>query len=542
MKYQFKKLPFNIDILVLSRDELKQMTPVTRFNIFEPSSSNFDPNGLFSTEIFGLVGSVDRNTLFSYISLHLPVLHPLVYDHIITTRSFYGDIIAGKKYAVYDPKIKDLVPTTEDEGSTGYSFFLTTLNKIKLEDKNSDLRKFKLAIIAKLGKPEFMLKEFLVIPAGLRDYTINKSGRPEEDEINDMYRKLMSLANSLSNVVITKDNVTTVDNIRYRIQEAVLDLYTHIVGLLDGKRKFIQGKWGSRAVLYGTRNVITPSLAKISDLDDPNNITIKHTTIGLYQYARGITPITMNRLHSVFISKLFSPDSNRAYLVNPVSMKTELVDVGIKDRDRWLTTDGLDDWLGTLAQEDSRSEPIMVGKHYMLLLHDDGKVITPIYSTDELPESFSEDNLRPITYYELLYIALLDTFDKYRGLVTRYPVINVGGIYPSKIYVKTTSTGIKRIIDLGYTKLIAVEYPNYKESYYNSLSPHYAFLAALGGDYDGDKVSFNILYTDDSIKEIDELMSKKEFYLSPDGRLIFTPETGTLDYVVTAMNSGVVYD
>jgi len=56
-----------------------------------------------------------------------------------------------------------------------------------------------------------------------------------------------------------------------------------------------------------------------------------------------------------------------------------------------------------------------------------------------------------------------------------------------------------------------------------------------------DKVSFTVLYTNDSIKEIDKLMSRKEFYISPDNRLVFSPVTGTLDYVVTAMARGTIY-
>jgi len=257
------------------------------------------------------------------------------------------------------------------------------------------------------------------------------------------------------------------------------------MGLLDGKRKFIQGKWGTRGLLYGTRNVITPSLANISNLDDDTNLGIEHTTVGLYQYARAITPITMNKIHTTFISKIFSPDSSSAYLVNPKSMATELVSVTVKSRDTWLTLDGLDDMLGTLEQEDLRSGPIMIDGNYLMLLHDDGKVITPIFNTETMREDFSLENLRPITYYELLFIALTPTFDKYRALVTRYPVINLGGIYPSKIYVKSTNNPRKVTLQIGLTQCETNEYPNYKEAYFNSLSPHYAFLEGLGADFDG---------------------------------------------------------
>ena len=478
---------FNIDLLVLSKEQLKRLTPVTKLNIFESSSNNFEPEGLFSTEIFGEVGSTERNTTFSYLELRVKILHPLIYQHITTTRKFYKDVMAGKAYAVFDKKLKDIVPSNEQDGNTGYHYFISVMKDIKLEDKDSDIRKFKIYMIKKYGTEDFLLKEFLILPAGLRDYTINKSGRPEEDEINDKYRKLLTLSNSLLNINVTPSTISAVDNIRYRIQEAILDLYDHIMGLLDGKRKFIQGKWGARGIMYGTRNVITPSLARIDDIDDTDSsVGIEYSTVGLYQYAKGIAPITMNKVHTMFIGRLFSPDNNTAYLYNGKTGKTELTEVKVKERDKWLTLDGLGGVLDHMGQDDLRSEPVKVANKYMLALHDDGKVITPIFNTDMMDESLDKKKLRPITYYELFYIALIDTFEKYRGLVTRYPVINLGGIYPSKVYVKTTNNPRKVDIHIGGRVLKSNDYPNYDEAYYNSFSPHYAYIEGLGADYDGD--------------------------------------------------------
>lgn len=543
MDFNYKETLFNIDILVPERSQLKYMEPVSKLNIFEPSSNNFDPLGLFSTTIFGQVGSEDRNNRFSYIDLNMSILHPLIYSHIITAKAFYKDIMAGKKYAVYDNKLKDLVPADEEEGSTGYTFFMDTISKIKMLDNNSDMRAFKIYMISKYATDPYMLKQLLVMPAGMRDYTVTKEGKPEEDEINDIYRKVMTLVNSIRNITTTKETLESVDVVRFRIQETVLTLYDHIISLLDGKHKQIQGKWGARGLLYGTRNVITPSLARVTNLNDfKTSVTIDHTTIGLYQYARAITPITMNKLHSVFISKLFTPDSDAGYLVSMKSMKTTLTNIPIRERDTWLTIDGLDSLLGNLEQESLRSLPIVINKMYLMVVHDDGKNITPIFNTETMSDELDVKYLRPITYYELLYIALADTFDKYRGLLTRYPVINLGGIYPCKTYIKSSTKGRNVTIKLLGKEIPVTEYPDYKQPYYNSLSPHYAFLDALGADFDGDKVNFTVVYTEDSINEIDKLINSKQFYLSPDNQLVFSPVTDTLKYTVAALNNGMVYE
>lgn len=485
MEYRFKKTPFNLDILILNKQQLKMMSPVSTLSIFEPSSDNFAAAGLFSTDIFGIVGSDERNTLFSYINLGVEILHPLIYKHIITTRALYKDVMEGTKYAVYSKELKDLVLSDENEGETGYSFFMSTLNKINLSDKGSDLRKFKLYMISHYGTPEYMMKQILVIPAGLRDYKIGSNGRPEEDEINDFYRKVLTLSNSLNNIKITDNTIGAVDVVRFRIQEAVLELYQHIMKLLDGKRKFIQGKWGTRGVMYATRNVITPSLAGIGDLNDSNILDMEHTTVGLYQYAAAIGAVTMHELHSKFIYRVFNPDTNNAYLIDPKTNESKLVSINVKDRDKWITLEGLESIVALLAHEDMRSRPVMVDKYYLLLLHDNGKTITPIFNTDDMSDDMDVKYLRPITYYELFYIALLDTFDKYRCLITRYPVINLGGIYPSKIYVKTTGAPRKVNVVLNHNSMDAYEYPNYKDAYFNSLSPHYVYLQALGADFDG---------------------------------------------------------
>jgi len=485
MKFTYTPTTFNLDILVLNKQQLKSMYPVRKMNIFIPSSEDFEPHGLFSTEIFGQVGSDQRNNNLSYIELNTAVFHPLIYNHLITSRALYKEVMAGTKYVTFDKTTKDLVPSNQEEGHTGYTYFVNILPKIKFETNDSDFREFKVKMINKYGTDPYMLKQLLVIPAGLRDYSVNKSGVPEEDEINDLYRKVLATANTLANIRVTPDTLSATDKIRYRMQVALLTIYDHIMSLLDGKNKFIQGSWGKRAVTYGTRNVITPSLSRITNLDQSDIIGPDYTTLGLYQYARGITPITMHNIHSKFISRILSPDTTAAYLINTKSMKSEMVNIPVKARDTWLSIDGLDDMLGSLGQNDLRAEPIMLGKYYMMLILDDGKSIRPVFNTDELDDTVNPKHLRPMTYYELLYLALLDTFDKYRGTFTRYPVINLGSIYPCKLYVKTTEQPRSVVVKMGIKEVSVDQYPNFKEAYYNSMSPHYTHLAALGADFDG---------------------------------------------------------
>jgi len=57
-----------------------------------------------------------------------------------------------------------------------------------------------------------------------------------------------------------------------------------------------------------------------------------------------------------------------------------------------------------------------------------------------------------------------------------------------------------------------------------------------------DKTSYTILMTDDSIKEIDDIMSDKSYYISADNRLPFSPDTGTFEQVVASLSNGLIYE
>lgn len=526
---------FNIDLLILNKKELKQMLEVTTLDIFISNTKVFHNNGLFSNEIFGPVGNPIRKNKFGYIDLKISILHPLIFYTLVSMKGLYSDIISGKKYATWDNKTKDFTLSTYDDGDTGFSFFMEHANEIRFNDNDSDQRANKIALLKKYNNGESYIDKWLVLPAGLRDYTIDKNGVPSEDEINPLYRKLLSTVELLNNIKLTPTTIKSLDPTRYRIQIIVLEIYEFIIALLNGKNKFIEGKWAKRAIRHGTRNVITPSLIKTDDLYADNNITQNYTTIGLYQFVKGISPITKNKLHGKFINRILDPESSSARVVCPDTLTSKIVDIPVKKRYEWLSLEGLDNILNKLAQEELRVEPIMIDGYYLLLIYDDGKNIEIIWNTDTMREDINKKYIRPITYAELLYLAIYDVRNKYPAFFTRYPITGVGGIYPTKLYIKTTVKG--RTVNFKYDNQTVTihEYPILKERFVNSLSPHTSKLAKLGADHDGDVASLNILTTDESIKEINEYLDKNVAYIGPDGNMINSLKSDTLEFVLSYM-------
>lgn len=524
---------FNIDLITKLDVKNINIRQITTGAIFEPSSSNFHMNGLFSTSIFGPVGSTTRNETIAYIDLRIPVIHPLVYNHILNLKRSYEDIILGKSYVVFDNSQGDFIPTPlEEGGQTGYEYFITHLEKIKFKETGSDERKFRIALVNKYRTREHWVDKWLVIPAGLREYTVDSSGTPSEDAINPLYRTVLASTGILSNINY-KDmsDLSAFNGIRCRIQKSICDVYDYILNLLDGKSKFIQAKWTKRSILNGTRNVITPSYNNITDLKQSNPITMNDTIVGLYQYCKAVSPITMNRIHSQFINKIFNPDSNTASLVNRETMKFELIDVDIRERDQWLSMDGLNSIMNKLGLDDVIDKAVVVDNHYLLLVEDKGSEIKVLYNNDDI-EQADRRNIRPISYGELFYLAVVDTSHKYPAFVTRYPVVALGGIYPSRVYLKTTVKGRKVVYRNGMHSNTVYEYPILNTKWWRSLSPSTTRLPGLVGDFDGDVCSLNITYTDEAIKENDDKLNDINFYIYPDNSMIASASNDFVDLVI----------
>ena len=523
--------PFNLDLLILDKETIRLLGEVTNLAIMIPSTNKFTEDGLFSTEIFGPVGDPRRNISFGYIDLKYPILHPLVYQYLSSLKKLYKDIMNNKEYAIWDSERKDLVKSTPEKGKTGYAFMLEYVDKILYHDNNSDERLFKIKVIKKYTKSNMMLREWLVMPAGLRDYTIDDSGKPTEDEINSLYRKLMATVNTLKSINIKEDELYVIDAIRVKIQNITLEIYEYIRVLLDGKSKFIQGKWSKRAITYGTRNVITAIASPIKNIDD-DKPSFNDTIIGLYQFIAGIAPVAKYKIHTKFISKILNPNNDTATLIDPKTMSTINVNIDLNKRDEWLSDEGLDNIIGKMSQDVIKIEPVMIDGYYMLLLYDDGKKIFPVFNTELLDDSYNKKHLRPITYAELFYLSIYDVSNKYPAYLTRFPVADIGGIYPTTLYLKTTvNSRTVTYIESG-KEVKLTEYPILTEKFYNSLSPHVSKLAGLGGDYDGDTVSLNIVLTEESIKEIKDYLNNKEFYITPSGELAHSMSIDTIDLVL----------
>ena len=189
-------IPFNITLLNLTPEYLKMLSPITDLSIFDSNKDTYSSQGLFSNEIFGEVGTELRNKRFAYIDIKLPVLHPIVYKALTQARKMYIDIISGSQYATFSYKDNDFIKSDPIEGETGYHFFFKHYPQLLLQDTGSDRRRQTIELLNKF-RDRAIIDKIIVLPAGLRDVEF-EDNRPTYDEINNYYKRLISLSNNIS--------------------------------------------------------------------------------------------------------------------------------------------------------------------------------------------------------------------------------------------------------------------------------------------------------------------------------------------------------
>jgi hypothetical protein len=477
-------MPFNLNILNISDEDVKNIRPITAPDIFDGFSKNFHPSGLFSVETFGRVGEERRNRLFSYISLNIEIFHPTLFQAIVELKSLYQDILSGNAYAVFDETINDFVKSDPVNGQTGFEFFVKYFKKIDFEARPSYRREFNIKLVTKY-KHKALMDKLVVIPAGLRDYVVDENGKPSEDDINNIYRKILSISNVIS-TIDTSINVEYIDNMRYNLQMEVINIYNYIKNLLEGKSKLVLGKWATRAITNSTRNVITSYVPRFSELGGHRHVSKQQTVVGLYQFLRATLPLAQKQLREGFLSKVFVGPNSPAVLVDS-NYKKKLVNVDSKYFDDWMTNEGLEKMFARYGQENLRHSYLKIDDYYigLMFLGNDG-TYKFIQDKDEVPDKYKDDcTIRPITYTELLMLSVFHGSEKISCFMTRYPITGYGSIYPSYVYLKSTvKSEIRRELDDFWepTDITCAEFPVLNGSFYNSLSPSTTHIGRAGAD------------------------------------------------------------
>lgn len=489
-------LPFNVELMRLDKNRLVGMRPVTSLDYFENVSGDLHDDGLFSVSIFGRIGDEMRDRRFSYIDLKAQILHPVIYHRLIQLRGLYRGILAGSQYALWDDGVKDFKPASDLHGQTGYAFFLQHWSELTFSRNKSDIRDQRVALIEKY-RDRAVIDKILVLPAGLRDIEVGDNGRMVVDEINTHYRRILGITKTIA---VTEINNSMSHNLpRHLLQMAYNEIYDAIEKMLTGKKGFLQAKWGSRRIFNGTRNVITAMDTSTAYLGGENAQRYTDTVVGLHQTTKGLLPVTLHHLRNRYLPAIFAPGNEKANLVNPITLKSEQVQLTEDSYDRWTTIEGLEKVISSYGEIGLRNKPILLDGRYLALIYigpanpvegqrDPRKAFKIFGSIDELPEGWDPKLVRPINLIELLYLSGYQVWNNYGAFVTRYPVTGVGSCFPCTVYCKTTIVGeMRHELDVNWSMDnspgLALEFPTYEPlAYLDSHVIQSSRLAGLGAD------------------------------------------------------------
>lgn len=480
-------IPFNVELLDLRKLDHPSIRPVRSMDHFDGASTNFHEDGLFSIAIFGRTGDEARDKRFSYIDIKTTIFHPVIYQSLVRLKGLYKDIMAGRRYALWDNEKKDFIACSDLEGETGYHFFVKHWKKIEFKNSNSATRNVRIQLIEKY-KNRAMGSKVVVIPAGLRDLQIDDLGRTTEDEINGLYRQLLGISNAIS-VTTVDDSGEIFNTPRHSLQMKFNEIYELIERMLTGKKGFIQNKWGSRRIINGTRNVISTMDLSTDVFGQPNAPKYTDTVIGLYQTIKGALPIAKHALLNGWVSQAFSQGNGQAYLIDKKTLKPEMVTVPWDVHDRWTTAEGIEKVISSYSQVAMRHRPVEIEGRYLGLIYIGPDMTFRIFGDiDDLPEHLDRKYVEPLTYCQLIYLSGYRRWNTLGCYVTRYPITGVGSIYPSKVYVKTSVVGEMRYeLDHNWEKMgdeyVALEFPKKNpDAHVDTIIPHPSRLEGLGAD------------------------------------------------------------
>jgi len=539
------KIPFNIDLLDLTLAAINSnsIKRVSSLDVFDGATKNYHNQGLYSVEIFGQEGTEKRFSQYGYIETTATLIHPLIFKLITKMKSFYGEIMASRAYAVWDDKIKQFTPSTQEVGETGYHYFISKLSELKFEDTGSKERQQNIELIEKKAKSGgITTSKIIVIPAAYRDMMLDENDNASSDDINGIYYRLIAISNTINPQAYGVSR-SAFDAQTMSLQRAFNDLYDYLINIIEGKNGFFLAKFAKRNTMYGTRNVITAMKISSPALGDPYAPKFNQTAIGLYQYVKAIQPIARTFMRQKVLGARFESVSSSSLIVNKKTLKAERVHLKPQDFDRFSSSEGLDSLIAYCEEDANRDKWVGVGKdHYLCLIYNDGQYVKILSGIEEVPEGFDPKHVKPITYAQLLYYSVAIGSEEIPIMVTRYPITGVGSIYPSLARLESTSSTNKlTLLDDAWqpTQTVYPRFPIVGYAYFNSMSAHPSKLEGLGADHDGDTCTGNAIMTDEGKKEIHDYFASPAAYLDTDGNFLSNLSTDTIKYVMHNLTRGI---
>lgn len=488
-------------------------TPEVTNPVFFNQSKEPTPDGLFSTEIFGELGSNDRFKKFGYIDLNGHYLHPVAYKAISRVDRKMLDIISGEKYYKFNKAKGEFIPD-EENGRTGIDFMYEVWNDIKWKTTDSSARDNRLKLL-RLDRDKVFVTKWLVVPAGNRDFdsTSHQGGNQtiKSNPINTVYSQIIRSVDSTRNGSLSFINNAT----KFNIQKKLVSLYDYFMDDIDGKKGTIHRGLMGKTVDYSSRSVITTPKIQNNSWKD---LDIKFGYVGV--------PIAHLAVDGFPFYVKFIQDFMRSH-------QSEIFNIKGKDG-KPIGPINIDE------QYDEKAIRKLINNY----VHDVDNRFRTLYIKDnkgnEYPLPFFQKNLkRNFTATDLLFIASYEIYQNKHVMITRYPVENIKNVMPMRVKILSTQDTIPEMEfeDIRFHNYPVV-YPDYPtpisaQVFIDTLQLNGSMIGSLGADFDGDTVSIRTIYSVEANKEAEQLIWAKSNILDQKGNSMRTVSNEAVQALAT---------
>ena len=460
------------------------------------------PNGLFSYEIFG-ISQYDRSTIWAYIDLGARFLHPLAAINFKKYGSVYENIIYGlKNYRMEDGEFIE-----DPDGETGIDFLYENYDKIKWRDTPSISSSERIRFL-KQGKDNIFINKFPVCPPFYRD--INDNSDVGIPVVNKMYKKLLSQSVALKR----RGSFEFFGNLtKASMQHTLVDIYNHYIDMIKGKRGLMRQSVMGRNVDYGVWLVMSAPTINGEKYDNMM-IDFDHFGYPLAALLSMFKPYIFKAVKEFFENEFTRSGKYRAIDASGKLIDLDLIEPEIDYSDEFINK--------KISQfingHSTRFETIKVPRNTQGI--DADLVLTGRFGSSE------EISSRPMTWTDLFYIVTEEVTSNKHVMQSRYPIDHFYSISYCKIRVLSTINTMEANIDGVEYKWYPVIEPNKDSanSFVNTLKPCNVYLAAEGGDYDGDSVPNRGLFTTEANLDAERFMRDKKNFLNLVGKNIRTTE------------------
>ena len=478
--------------------------------------------GLFSPIIFGDTPKEKRMN-HAYINLKQKFFHPYIYEVLVQLSRKVKTVVEGKGSWVIENgeliEIKDENDPLFNEDHTGLGWLITHFRELEFKETDAQIRKERIELLNSLPDESIFITKWIVIPVFYRDY--DRNGRTSIPEINYMYCDILKNVRSLDTEFLSiAKNMTMA-----KIQLKLVEIRQFGQSLMEKKNGFLQKSILGKAEDYGSRGVI--SVPSMNYCDVPNDclVDITHSGVPLSKCLELATPFIMK-----WVSEFFE-DQFRNVQTMPVMIRSrkdgsirienkEIIDQMeiyttpyiMKKMEMFKKTFGFErfETIKIKCKDGTETELVFTGKGY-----------------ERDPENPAADTIstRPMTWTDIFYLAAENMLSDKYCYITRYPLIDYFGIFPSKVAVLSTI----RTSPVIFNGKVYPHYPvidlslkpeQVARQFIDTFSISNLYLDAIGGDYDGDTVSAKILFSIEANKEAEEAINNISHYISIQGNMI----------------------